>query len=87
MVVNLNIPHLEERDHQICNLVSDRMEEFYEEEKKKLDTSGSVFDGLFVEFENAKDRRIMEPVIDEYRFHCEDFLMKIDYHPNGNLTI
>lgn len=86
MVVNLNIPHLKDGENHICNLVGDRMEKFYQKEQKKLDTTGSLFNGLFVSFEKANDGRIMEPVIDEYRFHCENFLTKIDYRPNGNLT-
>jgi hypothetical protein len=86
MVVNLHIPQLKDREKQICDLVGDRMVAFYKEEKEKLNTTGSLFAGLFVAFKKTDNGRILEPVIDEHRFHCENFLAEIKYRPNGNLA-
>lgn len=87
MVVDLNIPQPKRSDRQICELVSDRMEEFYLREKENLSTTtGSLFDGLFLTFDTKNDTTHMEPVIDEYRFHCEDLLRKIGYRQSISLS-
>lgn len=85
MVVNLNLPQLKEGENHICSCVGERMEKFFREEQEKLATTGSAFDGLFVTFKITNEGRIMEPIIDEYRFHCENFLSKIDFHPTAKI--
>ena len=86
MLVGLNLPQLNERETPICQVINDRLESFYLEEKGKLNTEGSAFSGLFVEFDRNVDEATLEPVVDDHRFHCENFLNVLEFERNKNLS-
>lgn len=84
VVVKLNIPHLDGNQVQLCKLMHNKMKNFYLAEKEKLDRmEGSSFSPLFLGYNRNQDQ--LEPILDEFRFHCENILENLDYTPSITL--
>ena len=77
MVVNLHIPQLKDREKQICDLVGDRMVAFYKEEKEKLNTTGSLFAGLFVSFKKTDNVEFLNQSLTSTDFIVKTFLQRL----------